>query len=131
MSGGGTVYGHSQEALQVGAYGSVRVASQWKTSRYLSDITPRRLRRPLRSQESTGIDPAKCSVRILNNGTSGIDLNGLEGPEVNLVENCEAVGSASGFGLALSSCQNTVVRDFTSSSNGFGDIGILGERIHS
>lgn len=65
------------------------------------------------------------SVRILNNATSGIDLNGLEGPEVNLVENCEAVGSASGFGLALSSCQNTVVRDFTSSSNGFGDIGIL------
>ncbi|MDB4787102.1 hypothetical protein OAG26_00170 [Flavobacteriales bacterium] len=64
-------------------------------------------------------------VRVLNNATSGIDLNGLEGPGVNLVEGCEVLGSASGFGLALSSCQNTLVRNFTSSSNGFGDIGVL------
>ena len=64
-------------------------------------------------------------VRVLDNATSGIDLNGLEGPGTNLIEDCEVLGSASGFGLALSSCQNTVVRTFTSTSNGFGDIGIL------
>lgn len=65
------------------------------------------------------------NVRVLNNATSGIDLNGLEGPGTNLIEDCEVVGCSSGFGLALSSCQNTVVRNFTSSENGFGDIGIL------
>lgn len=65
------------------------------------------------------------NVRVLNNGTSGIDLNGLVGPGVNLVEDCEVINSAAGFGLALSSCQNVEVRDFVSSKNGYGDIGIL------
>ena len=65
------------------------------------------------------------NVRVLNNGTSGIDLNGLVGPGINLIEDCEVLDAASGFGLALSSCQSTVVRNFTSSGNGFGDIGIL------
>ena len=65
------------------------------------------------------------NIRVLNNATSGIDLNGLVGPGMNLVEDCEVVNSPSGFGLALSSCQNVVVRDFISSKNGFGDIGIL------
>ena len=65
------------------------------------------------------------NVRVLNNGASGIDLNGLVGPGINLIEDCEVLDAASGFGLALSSCQSTVVRNFTSSGNGFGDIGIL------
>ncbi|MCH1583352.1 MAG: hypothetical protein L7S63_09560 [Flavobacteriales bacterium] len=64
-------------------------------------------------------------VRVLNNAASGIDLNGLVGPGTNIIEDCEVVGCAAGFGLALSSCQNVLVRDFTSSKNGYGDIGIL------
>ena len=65
------------------------------------------------------------NIRVLNNASSGIDLNGLVGPGTNIVEDCEVVNSPSGFGLSMSSCQNVVVRDFISSNNGFGDIGIL------
>lgn len=65
------------------------------------------------------------NVRVMNNGSSGIDLNGLVGPDQNLVEGCEVIDSGAGFGLALSSCQNLTVRDFTASKNGYGDIGIL------
>jgi hypothetical protein len=65
------------------------------------------------------------NVRVLNNATSGIDLNGLVGPGENLIENCEVINSGAGFGLAMSSCQNVVVRNFSSSKNGYGDIGIL------
>ena len=65
------------------------------------------------------------NVRVLNNATTGIDLNGLVGPGLNLVEGCEVLNSAAGFGLALSSCQNVSIKDFTSSKNGYGDIGIL------
>ena len=64
-------------------------------------------------------------VRVLNNGSSGIDLNGLVGPGTNLIEDCEASNCAAGFGLALSSCQSVVIRNFNSSKNGYGDIGIL------
>ena len=65
------------------------------------------------------------NIRVLNNGSSGIDLNGLVGPDPNLVEGCEVINAGAGFGLALSSCQNVVVRDFSSSKCGYGDIGIL------
>jgi len=65
------------------------------------------------------------NVRVLSNGSSGIDLNGLVGPGTNLVEGCEVLDAAAGFGLALSSCQNVVIRDFYASKNGYGDIGIL------
>ena len=65
------------------------------------------------------------NVSVVNNATSGIDLNGLSPGSVNAVLNCSSVGSGSGFGLALSSCQNVNIENFTSSGNGFGDIGIL------
>ena len=65
------------------------------------------------------------NIRVIDNGRTGIDLNGLEGDEINLIEGCEVVDCGVGFGLALSSCQNVRVTDFLSSENLFGDIGIL------
>lgn len=65
------------------------------------------------------------NVRVLNNGSSGIDLNGLVGPGSNVIEECEVLNCSAGFGLSMSSCQNVVIKDFTASKNGYGDVGIL------
>ena len=64
-------------------------------------------------------------IRVIGNATSGIDLNGLTSEKENVVESCQVMYSGAGFGLALSSCQNVKVKDFTSLGNGNGDIGIL------
>ena len=65
------------------------------------------------------------NIAVLNNATSGIDLNGLEPEAVNTIESCSAFNCGAGFGLALSSCQNVQVDHFNSFGNGNGDIGIL------
>jgi len=65
------------------------------------------------------------NVRVLNNMSSGIDLNGLDGSAINTIEDCEVLYCAAGFGLALSSCQNVDIKNFNSTGNGNGDVGIL------
>lgn len=54
-----------------------------------------------------------------------IDLNGLIGPSVNTLNNITVSNSATGFGLALSTCSNVLIENITSSGNGFGDIAIM------
>lgn len=71
----------------------------------------------------TGI--ALKNINVIDNPSSGIDLNGLHDEEENTIAHCVVSGSTAGFGLALSSCRGVVVSNFTSSNNGFGDIGIL------
>ncbi len=54
-----------------------------------------------------------------------IDLNGLTGPSQNTLKNLTVSNSTIGFGLALSTCSNTVIENITSAGNGFGDIAIM------
>ena len=64
-------------------------------------------------------------VNVLNSSRSCIDLNGLTGPELNVIRNVNVSNSAIGFGLAMSSCASVWIENITSTDNGFGDIAIM------
>ena len=64
-------------------------------------------------------------VAVYDSNRSCIDLNGLTGPDINIIRNVTVSGSAIGFGLALSTCAQVLVENVTSIDNGFGDIGIM------
>ena len=64
-------------------------------------------------------------VAVYDSNRSCIDLNGLTGPDINIVRNITVKGSAIGFGLALSTCAQVLVENVTSIDNGFGDIAIM------
>lgn len=64
-------------------------------------------------------------VAVYDSNRSCIDLNGLTGPELNTVRNVRVVGSAIGFGVALSTCDHVLLEDVFSRDNGFGDIAIM------
>lgn len=64
-------------------------------------------------------------VNVLNSSRSCIDLNGLTGPELNVIRNVKVSNSAIGFGLEMSSCASVWVENITSTDNGFGDIAIM------
>ncbi len=64
-------------------------------------------------------------VAVYDSDRSCIDLNGLTGPDLNTVRNVTVVGSAIGFGLALSTCDQVLIENVFSADNGFGDIAIM------
>lgn len=64
-------------------------------------------------------------IVVTESTKSCIDLNGLTGPNLNALQNITVSNSSVGFGLALSTCSNTVVENITSTGNGFGDIAIM------
>lgn len=64
-------------------------------------------------------------VEVYDSHRSCIDLNGLTGPDLNVVRDVKVVGSAVGFGVALSTCDMVLLEDVYSRDNGFGDIAIM------
>lgn len=64
-------------------------------------------------------------VAVYDPDRSCIDLNGLTGPDLNVIRNVDVVGSAIGFGVALSTCDHVLLENVYSRDNGFGDIAIM------
>ncbi|MCH1583351.1 MAG: hypothetical protein L7S63_09555 [Flavobacteriales bacterium] len=64
-------------------------------------------------------------IQVSESNRSCIDLNGLTGPDQNVVKNLTVKGSAIGFGLAMSACAHMLVENIVSMDNGFGDIAIM------
>lgn len=77
----------------------------------------------------TGLTIEELSV--VGSTKSCIDLNGLTGPQLNTIRNVNVTGSATGFGLALSTCSNVLVENITSVDNSFGDIALMESNYYS
>ena len=64
-------------------------------------------------------------VSVYDSDRSCIDLNGLTGPDINIVRNVTVSGSTIGYGLALSACAQVLIENVTSIDNAYGDIAIM------
>ena len=61
-------------------------------------------------------------VTVTGNHLTGVDFNGVSG---GVIRDVTSTGAASGFGISISSCENLIVRDITTSGNAWGNVGVF------
>ena len=60
-------------------------------------------------------------VTVTGNHRTGVDFNGVSG---GVIRDVTSTGAAYGFGISISSCEDLIVRNITTSGNAWGNVGV-------